>query len=169
MTKIPDRLGSRMCPRIRRKELEDIYFLGEYDFEDVETDRKLETLDLDSDSFDVKLWYRLAGGEYGEYEDFYEELVAAGNATSKFLSSPDSLWNVIETVIEDFPQDHPLHEDDDFVSHLENQLDSPDPSMRVSEDGDDALELWIRYLLDRGLSREPESNEDLFDDSFEPD
>jgi hypothetical protein len=169
MTKVPDRLGSRMCPRINRKELEEIYSLGEYDFEDIETDQKLENLNPDSDSFDIELWYRLAGGYYGEYEDFYEGLVVAGNETSKFLSTPDSLWNVIEVLIDDFPYDHPLHEDDDFVSHLENQLGSPDRSMRVSEDGEDALELWIRYLLDRGLSREPDPDGGLFDDSFDLD
>jgi len=169
MTKVPDRLGSRMCPRIRRNDLEDLYFLGEYDFEDIETDQKLENLNPGSDSFDIELWYRLAGGDYGEYEDFYEGLVVAGNETSKFLSSPDSLMIVIEEVINDCSYDHPLKQDDDFVSHLENQLGSPDKSMRISDDGNDAFKLWIRYLLDRGLSREPDPNEDLFDNSFDLD
>lgn len=163
MSGIRDHLRSRMVPRDEKDNLERVYVLGEWEFDDIDTGQKIETINFDT--YEAELYYRYISGQYCEYQELYERIyIIADKIARKWPDpSPDLIWDQVELLMEKADYRWPNKDDDDFVTHLENQLDSANPNETVKDFSEDAAELWIRYLLDRGANESVDANLSLED------
>jgi len=152
MNGMKDIFENRLTPRDKREHVEKTLLLGEWEFDQIDAESKIKEIDFST--YEHELYYRYLASEYGEYEQCYDNVIDVTNYATRKIKGIDreGAWDFAQTAIEESQFQWPNEDDDEFITHLENQYDPSTTLGGVHDVSEEAAELWLRYLLDRGAN-----------------
>lgn len=145
---LPERLVSRQ----EKEKVEKIFLLGEWEW--TEIDGFDDVLDAELDAYETYLYYKYTLDDYGEfkkdgvYRGLYNSVKPLTRGSTNL--SRKNIQNIIQAILEEGYKD-PRQHDEALLSHIEKQVDPSSLTESSGDYADEAGEIWIRYLLERGI------------------